>query len=106
MEESDHAICQLRSAGYEGEQVLLLPVRLYFMLEENNEYRHLILTLAVSTAAWVAQRKGEIREPGLVVNGIGMFANQSSRQVDLYRFHRISLRVRRASDACLEFERS
>lgn len=55
MEESDHAICQLRSAGYEGEQVLLLLVRLYFMLEENNEYRHLILTLAVSTAAWVAQ---------------------------------------------------
>lgn len=29
--------------------------RLYFMLAENNEYRDLILTMAVSTSAWVAQ---------------------------------------------------
>ena len=28
--------------------------RLYFMLAENNEYRDLILTMAVSTSAWVA----------------------------------------------------
>ncbi len=72
------------------------------MLEEYNESRHRILTLAVSTAARVAQRKGEIRGLSLVVNGIAMFAIQSSRQVDLYSFHEISLRALYAADACLE----
>lgn len=29
--------------------------RLYCMLAENNEYRDLIMTMAVSTSAWVVQ---------------------------------------------------
>ena len=59
MEESGHAICQPQRADYEGEQVLLLLDRLYFIIEENDENRHCILSLAVSTAVWIAQREGE-----------------------------------------------
>lgn len=55
----------------------LLLDRPHFILGENDENRDRIPMLAVSTAVWVAQRKGEIRELSLVVNGIAMFANES-----------------------------
>jgi hypothetical protein len=40
------------------------------------------LMQVVSSAVWVAQGKGKIREPSLVVTGIAMFVNQSSCQDD------------------------
>jgi len=96
------AICQPQPADQEGEQILPLQDRPYFRLGDNDENRHRILTLAVSSADWIAQRKGEIRELSLVVNGIAMFANQSSRQEDLESTYEISLRILYVTDAYLK----
>ena len=72
------------------------------MLKNNHENRHRILTLAVASAVWIAQRKAEIRELSRVVNGIAMFANQSSRQEGLESLYEISLRILYATHAYLK----
>jgi len=67
--------------------------RLYFRLGENDENCHRILTPAVSSVVWIAQRKGEIRELSLVANAIAMLANQSSCKADLESRYETSLRI-------------
>ena len=56
------------------------------------------MRMAVSTADWVAQREGAIRELSLVVNGIAMCANRSSQQEHLKSLYEISLRMLDATD--------
>ncbi len=101
-EETGQNSCSSEQATLEGEKVLLLLDRLYFLIDETAENHRLITWLAVSTGVWIAERKGEIRELDLIVSGIGAFANQSVHQHDLEELYEISLRILYAVDDFLK----
>jgi hypothetical protein len=46
------------------------------MLEDDDENCRCIPTLAVTSAVWIVQGKGEISKLGLVVNGIAMASSR------------------------------
>lgn len=101
-EEAGQLLCPAEQASYQGEKILLLLDRLYALLDDNAENHHLITLLAVSTGAWIADRKGNIRELELIVSGIASFANQSFARQNLEELYEVSLRILYATDDYLK----
>ena len=97
-EESGKTSCTPEQASSEGEEILLLLNRLILMVEENAENHHPIMTLAISTGIWVAERQGEINELELIVSGIATFANQTVDKHELEELYEISLKILYAVD--------
>lgn len=103
-EETGHNKCTPEKATQEGEQILLLLDRLFYLLDETPKNHRLVLLLAVSTGVWIAQRKGEISELELIVTGIASFANHSIQQSELDELYEISLHILLAADDYLKVD--
>ncbi|MCG8427322.1 MAG: hypothetical protein MI754_08210, partial [Chromatiales bacterium] len=101
-EEAGRQVCTPDQASYEGEQILALLNRLFFLLEENLENHRLLINLAVSTGVWIADRQGEIKELELIVSGIATFANLTADRQELEELYEISLKIMHAADGFLK----
>jgi hypothetical protein len=98
-EEQGFGLCTADQASYLGECVLLLLDRLFHRVEETPDNHRLLIALALDTGLWIANRRGEIRELGLIVSGIATFANASRDARTLMNLHEASGRILEAADA-------
>ncbi len=85
-------------ATLKGEEILLLIIRLSFLIPPSSRSEDVINMLAISTALWVVQRDGSIKELTMIVNGISSFANHTKIDREIEELYEISLYILFATD--------
>jgi hypothetical protein len=101
-EETGNAHYRPQHATDLGVAVLRLLKRLHFLIEDKSGQHRIINALALSIGLWVAKRHGEIREMGLIVNGLTMAANGTLDRCELDVLYEVSLHTPHAAEAFLK----
>ncbi len=101
-EETGDTLCTPQRATELGQTVLQVLERLFFVISETSGKHQNINALALSVGLWIAKRQGEIREMGLVVNGLAMTANGARDRGELEALYEISLHIVHAADPFLK----